>query len=582
MIKKNCQNCKTGFEITDEDLNFYTKISVPPPTFCPDCRLQRRLYHYNKRVLYKNKCQLCQKETFSMYNEDEPITVYCNTCWWSDDWDPFSYARNYDFSKSFFIQMKEMLAEVPWMSLGVEQPSMINSPYCNGAGRLKNAYLVFFADFAEDSSYCDTVGYIKNCFDCYLTYESEHCYECVNVKKCYRAFYSTDSENSFDIYFSKNLAGCSNCFGCTNLRNKTHCIFNEQYSPEEYKEKIKEFLNFSSQNINSLLKEIYQKSLFYPQKYIHGKQNVAVTGDYINYSKNSKRIFQSIGVEDSKYCFLINLSPAKDCYDYSFYGENAIEIYETIKSGTNLNHVLFSNGCFPEGHFVEYCHYCIGCHDLFACIGLRNKSYCIFNKQYSKEEYFELRGKIIEHMNEKPYIDKKNNIYKYGEFFPSEFSPFAYNESIIQEVFPLTKEEALSQGYRWREKQERNYNIDIYNKDIPDDIKNTDESIINKVIECQNNTSAQESRSPDQDTLGCTEAFKITREEFQFYQQMNLPLPRYCPNCRHYNRLKQRNPLKLWHRKCMKEGCNNEFETSYAPQRPEIIYCEECYKREVY
>jgi hypothetical protein len=94
---------------------------------------------------------------------------------------------------------------------------------------------------------------------------------------------------------------------------------------------------------------------------------------------------------------------------------------------------------------------------------------------------------------------------------------------------------------------------------------------------------------------------------------MNLPLPRLCPNCRHYQRIKQRNPLKLWHRKCncqgeygvsdsgiknqesgikykntaehihhkMTEHCPNEFETTYAPERPEIVYCGECYIKEV-
>ena len=74
----------------------------------------------------------------------------------------------------------------------------------------------------------------------------------------------------------------------------------------------------------------------------------------------------------------------------------------------------------------------------------------------------------------------------------------------------------------------------------------------------------------------------LFKDEFKFYKRMNLPLPRLCPNCRHYERLKQRNPLRLWHRKCMKEGCQNEFETSYAPDRPEIIYCERCYQQEVY
>ena len=30
-----------------------------------------------------------------------------------------------------------------------------------------------------------------------------------------------------------------------------------------------------------------------------------------------------------------------------------------------------------------------------------------------------------------------------------------------------------------------------------------------------------------------------------------------------------------------KGKCPNEFETSYAPDRPEIVYCEQCYQAEV-
>ena len=202
-----------------------------------------------------------------------------------------------------------------------------------------------------------------------------------------------------------------------------------------------------------------------------------------------------------------------------------------------------------------------------------------------------------------PYRDKKGNIYKYGEFFPPELSPFAYNETIAQEYFPLTKKEALEQGYKWKEREERNYKIDIKNKDIPNNIKDVKEDIVGKVIECANNSDAQKSRSPDQDASGCTEAFKVIPDELKFYQRMNLPIPHLCPNCRHYNRLKQRNPLKLWHRKCQCAGiesdnkiyqntinhplhnenhCSNEFETPYSLERKEIVYCEECYNKEVY
>jgi hypothetical protein len=202
-------------------------------------------------------------------------------------------------------------------------------------------------------------------------------------------------------------------------------------------------------------------------------------------------------------------------------------------------------------------------------------------------------------------VDKKGRVYKYGEFFPPELSPFAYNETIAQEYFPLTKEQALAQGYAWKDPEERNIHPDIRTEDLPDHIKDVKDDILGKIIQCGHSQIKEDGTLEMGCNEQCTTAFKIIPQELQFYRRMNLPLPRLCPNCRHYQRLKQRNPLKLWHRKCMCQGkygtnnlqlttynntvthfhgdqpCPNEFETSYAPDRPEIVYCEECYNAEV-
>lgn len=292
-------------------------------------------------------------------------------------------------------------------------------------------------------------------------------------------------------------------------------------------------------------------------------------------SKNAHYCFDVKKSKDIKYCKQV--IEANEVYDMN-YCEFSELCYEYI-GYWKINMVYFSN-IIGDSNNIKYSDFCSTSSNLFACIAIRSKQFCILNKQYTKEEYEELVPKIIKHMNDMPYIDSKGRIYKYGEFFPSELSPFAYNETIAQEYFPLTKEKALQQGYKWKDKEERNYTIEIKNNDIPDNIKDVTDDIINKVIECAHSMdSGQAHKSCNHQ---CTEAFKIIPEEFQFYKRMNLPLPRLCPNCRHYERLSQRNPLKLWHRKCMKEGCTNEFETSYSPDRPEIIYCEKCYQKEVY
>ncbi|MGC9603295.1 MAG: hypothetical protein ABSF47_02395, partial [Minisyncoccia bacterium] len=168
--------------------------------------------------------------------------------------------------------------------------------------------------------------------------------------------------------------------------------------------------------------------------------------------------------------------------------------------------------------------------------------------------------------------------------FPPELSPFAYNETIAQEYFPLTKGEAEKQGYRWKDPDTKEYQITLLPTKLPDHIKDTGDDILKETIGC-----AHAAPPAGGCTHQCTTAFRIIPEELSFYRRMNLPLPRLCPNCRHYERLAQRNPLKLWHRQCMcdkaththKGHCLNEFETSYSPERKEIVYCEQCYNAEV-
>lgn len=60
--------------------------------------------------------------------------------------------------------------------------------------------------------------------------------------------------------------------------------------------------------------------------------------------------------------------------------------------------------------------------NIFGCIALRNKKYCILNKQYSKQEYEELIPKIKKHMDEMPYVDKKGGYINSASFSAGAFS----------------------------------------------------------------------------------------------------------------------------------------------------------------
>ena len=199
--------------------------------------------------------------------------------------------------------------------------------------------------------------------------------------------------------------------------------------------------------------------------------------------------------------------------------------------------------------------------------------------------------KIKEQMKNMPFIDNLGRTISYGEFFPCDMLPFAYNESIAQEYFPKTKEEIIVQGYRWKEPDTKNYVPTVLSSELPSSINLISDHILNEIIAC-----AHGGRCNQQ----CTTAFKIIPNELQFYRANNIPPPQLCPNCRYYERLLKHQPFKLWRRTCMcdptlesydgqsrinhlhgKEKCDIEFETSYAPDRLEIVYCEKCYQQEV-
>ncbi|HXF44284.1 MAG TPA: hypothetical protein VNK70_02350 [Candidatus Paceibacterota bacterium] len=577
---KTCQNCKQSFKIEADDFNFYEKINVPPPTWCPNCRAQRRLIFRNERTLYRRKCDLCGKDIISIFHKDSPQTVYCQPCWWSDKWDPTSYSRDYDFSRPFFEQFLELYRKVPLPALSTFYTTLVNSEYVNQAGYMKNCYLLFDSDYDENCAYGTEVEHSHDCFDCLMINGCSLAYECVNCQKCYEIFYSMDCDNSHHVWFSRDLIGCSYCFGCTNLRNKQYHIFNKPYSKEEYEREIKRLSPNSKEKVLEMKEKVEEFFLTFPRKYIRGRQNTNVSGDYIHHSKEVFNSYIVTEAQNCKYCMWLIVKPIKDCWDYAGFGNNAQNMYENMNCGQDVSDISFSSFVFISSSRIKYSIFCYSSQDLFGCVGLRRKSYYIFNKEYSKEDYEKLVPQIIEHMNKMPYTDGKGRVYKYGEFFPPDLSPFAYNETTAIEYFPLTETEVLENGYSWKETEKRDYKVTTVGPELE------------WVIGCEHGGKCNHN---------CTTAFKLIPQELQFYKRMNIPLPQLCHNCRHHERLGQRNIFKLSHRRCQCAGassenkvyqnnhshfhgaehCPNEFETSYSPDRKEIVYCEQCYNTEV-
>ncbi len=457
------------------------------------------------------------------------------------------------------------MQRVPRLAIWVV--NCVNSDYTNQSYNNKNCYLGYGFRDSEDSSYVARAVGLRNCFDVTYTHHSEGLYETVNVDKSYRSRYVEESEGVVDSLFVSNCRNVQNCLGVVNSRGGSCIFMGEQLSKEDYNSKVSALDLGSRATIEDLRKQFEDLKAKIPYKYAKLTNTINSTGDHLINAKNCQSVFDGFELENARHSAWVFTS--KDISDCWGMGGSQL-VYEAI-SPEEVSSAKFLN-ITDSSNNVEYTDLCKASSNLFGCVGLQSKKYCILNREYSKEDYEILRSQIIDDMKKNPYIDEKGRVFGYGEFFPYDLAPFKYNETNAQEVFPMTKEDALSNGWRWQEEATRDYKITVPAKSIPDNIRFVSDVFINEVIGCSHAGVC---------THQCTTAFKITDAELSFYRANKIPLPTECPNCRHYARLAKRNPLKLWKGKCQKENCSNQFETSYSPDRKEIIYCEGCYQKEV-
>ena len=561
-MQNNCKKCSQNFEITNNDLEFYKRVSptigtekysIPSPTLCPDCRQQRRLSFRNERNLFRRKCDATWENIIWMYSPDKNYKIYNKDFWWSDKWDALDYGFDFDFEESFFKQFKDLQSKVPRLA-NFHQWENEKIDYTNLVSNSSESYLIFTSNFAEKCLYWVQYNDCTNSVDCLNVNNCENSYELTNSKWSYKCFNSSYLFNCSDCLFSYNLENCQNCFLSTNNSGWQYYFLNEKKSKEEYTKLLAEYREkYTTKELTEKLQNIKKKTFHKSYSWINNENS---TWDYLFNNKDCKELFEWVDCENVSYSQLVISS--KDCMDYSYWGRNSELIYESQWVWYNCSNVLFSTFSANDNSNLLYCDYCnLWNSNLFWCIWLKNASYCILNKQYLKDEYEKLVPKIIEKMRKD---------WEWWEFFPSNLSPFWYNETVAQEYFPLNKEEIINKKFNYSGYQAPFPKVEkiIPANKLPENISDIPDDILNWAIECE------VSKKP----------FRIISQELEFYRKHNISIPKRHPDIRHSERMKLRNPRKLFDRKCRK--CEENFKTTYAPEREEIVICEKCYEKEVY
>ena len=251
-----------------------------------------------------------------MYHDSVSFPVYCRECWWGDGWDASSYARDYDFNKSFFEQFSELLKVVPRLALF--QRNIVNSDYSNMVVESKNVYLSHsVTQKSENVFYSKSVDASRDIFDSLnIINGSENLYENVEAQGNYNSQYLLLCRGVLDSYYCVDCINCSSCFMSYNLRNKQFNIRNKQYTREGYLKEL-EKLNFKSHQAREALQgefeEIKKKAIY---RFGNITKCVDVTGNNLLNVKNAKDCFEIYEAENCKFCY--RALYVKDCMDFTF------------------------------------------------------------------------------------------------------------------------------------------------------------------------------------------------------------------------------------------------------------------------
>lgn len=403
----------------------------------------------------------------------------------------------------------------------------------------------------DEVHYSDFTFESRDSMDLFSCGRMELCYECIFCEACYSSDFLELCTNVADCVLCFDCKGSNNLVGCVGVRNRENLILNEAVTVEECRGTAQRVRSEKAFRVE-FLRRFEALKLRVPKHDAWMINCENCLGNYILNSKNVQYGYNMKHFEDCRYVYEGHKDT--DCCDIMRCASSEA-LYDCI-GAVDLRFSAFCNLCYQCDQML-YCDNCQASSSCLGCMSVKRGQYCILNRTYKREEYEELVPRLFAKMQEEG---------AWGEFFPIPLSPFGYNETKAMEWYPLEKDAVLARGWKWSDYEQPFPEVSriIDPEDLPGGIADVSDNILECAIRCE--------------VTG--KPFRIIKQELEFYRKKGLPIPHRSPQQRHRDRMAKQNPRKLFDRTCMK--CGKPIKTTYAPDRPEIVYCESCYLETVY
>ncbi|MDP2090625.1 MAG: hypothetical protein Q8K30_03415 [Candidatus Gracilibacteria bacterium] len=410
----------------------------------------------------------------------------------------------YDYTKDFFSNYKKLFLSINHECL-FQAGLNYNTKYADTAVNVKNVYLSNTVTIGSENVYYSVLVRInsKNIFNSlFVVDNSEIVYFSKGINKSFKIFYSSFIKNSSDIWFSTNLTGCSNCLFCDNLENVSYYVNNKKYEKEEYF-KTKEIILRDKSKFLEYYNNLNNNGINHNSTNVRGNNIIESdnieNGYFVFNTKNSKNLM-----------YTGSITGGENWYDFAFGGEGNLDIYGVCSSGFGCSKIYLSRSISSSCTNIYYSSNIESCSYLFGCIGLKNKSYCIFNKQFEKVEWENEVCKIFAQMEADGIL---------GDFFPGALNPSYFNDTVAGLLGEFSREDILNKGYLWREEE-----IKV---DIPEGVEVITTKDLNNYQGFDSNGNWQINpeilKKVIKDEKG--NYYRIVQMEYDFLMKHGLPLP---------------------------------------------------------
>jgi hypothetical protein len=501
-IKRTCRITGAHFLVTQAEQDILRRIgefnpaigkSLPLPSVHPFENI-RQIYSFSAHMyLHRSKSALSGVPQLSMFDTERGYRICTIDEFWSDSVDNIEFGVPFDFNRSLAEQWGSLLHRVYLPPLNIT--NVEGSDYVTSARNVKNCYLCFAINDSQDCLYCMHHNNGNDNLYCIGAKYCQYCFGCLDVERCYSCQHLQDCQDCSSCFGCSDCADCHDCIGCAGLRHARNCLFNSGVS----KEKVDAFRaenDFAEQKARRELlarcEEFIAAQNHQTQYNINAEE---CSGIYIVNSRNLLQCYHASGSEDCGYLLVGNDS--RDCW--RGYGVRSELCYQA--GPIHTTGLVYASRVWGGENNV-YSHLLYNCSNCFGCIGLVRKSYCVLNRQYKREEYFEIVPRIIAQMSANG---------EWGEFLSPKYAPLYYEESLGPDLIESVSDAELSRrGYCTRPAVQQGAVGEIDSSSLPEHIDQVD------VGELAGRSVAGAASG---------QAFRYQRKELEFYKKHRIALP---------------------------------------------------------